>query len=84
MKQLRQTLRAWGAGVIAPLALTSIALSPIVLAPSAFANVTPYGAGNIADAPNPTGYKCATDHGYWIYNAGFTRNWFHRPPINTP
>ena len=73
MKQLRQTLRAWGAGVIAPLALTSIALSPIVLAPSAFANVTPYGAGNITDAPNPAGYKCATDHGYWMYNAGLVK-----------
>lgn len=73
MKQLRQTLRAWGAGVIAPLAFTSIALSPIALAPSAFANVTPYGAGNIANGPNPAGYKCATDYGYWIYNAGLVK-----------
>ncbi|WP_331344541.1 glycosyl hydrolase [Cellvibrio sp. UBA7661] len=58
MKKLKHALLVWGA---------------VVFAPACSAAVTSFGAGNISDAPNPAGYKCAIDHGYWIYNAGIVK-----------
>lgn len=70
MMQLRRTLFIWGAAL---------------LAPAAFATITHYGAGNITDAPNPAGYKCAVDHGNWIYNAGMVKPGVSScSPIGTP
>ncbi|RYZ97024.1 MAG: glucan 1,3-beta-glucanase, partial [Moraxellaceae bacterium] len=48
-------------------------LGSVVLAQSAQAALTNYGAGNISDAPNTAGWKCVVDHGNWIYNAGVVK-----------
>ncbi len=40
------------------------------IAQTSYAELTSYGAGNISDQANPAGYKCAVDHGNWIYSAG--------------
>jgi endo-1,3(4)-beta-glucanase len=70
MKQLKHALLLWGA---------------VVLAPSCLATITPYGAGNITDAANPAGYKCAVDYGNWIYNAGIVKPGVNScSPIGTP
>ena len=45
-------------------------LCALVFAPAAHSALTSYGAGNISDSANPAGYKCAVDHGNWIYSAG--------------
>jgi len=58
MKMLKNALLVWGA---------------VALAPVCSATITHYGAGNITDAANPEGYKCAVDHGNWIYNAGIVK-----------
>ena len=49
---------------------TLVCLSALFISHSSLADITPYGAGNISDTINPASYKCAIDHGTWIYNAG--------------
>ncbi|HSX84099.1 MAG TPA: glucan 1,3-beta-glucanase, partial [Cellvibrio sp.] len=49
---------------------TLVCLSAFFISHSSLADITPYGAGNISDTINPASYKCAIDHGTWIYNAG--------------
>ena len=49
---------------------TLLCLSAIFITHSSLAELTSYGAGNISDTINPASYKCAIDHGTWIYNAG--------------
>ncbi len=51
----------------------ALLLGVVALAPACSAAITNYGAGNISDSPNPAGYKCAVDHGNWIYNAGIVK-----------
>ncbi len=51
----------------------ALLLGAVALAPVCSAAITHYGAGNITDSPNPAGYKCAVDHGNWIYNAGIVK-----------
>lgn len=51
----------------------ALLLGAVALAPVCSAAITHYGAGNISDNPNPAGYKCAVDHGNWIYNAGIVK-----------
>lgn len=51
----------------------ALLLGAVALAPVCSAGITNYGAGNISDSPNPAGYKCAVDHGNWIYNAGIVK-----------
>ena len=58
MKKLRHALLIWGA---------------MLFTPASHAAIISYGAGNISDSPNPAGYKCAIDHGTWIYNAGVVK-----------
>jgi endoglucanase Acf2 len=58
MKQLKHALLLCGA---------------VIFAPVCSATITSYGAGNITDSANPAGYKCAVDHGHWIYNAGIVK-----------
>ena len=49
---------------------TLVCLSALFISHSSLADITPYGAGNISDTIKPASYKCAIDHGTWIYNAG--------------
>ncbi len=49
---------------------TYLLFCALVFAPAAHSALTSYGAGNISDSANPAGYKCAVDHGNWIYSAG--------------
>jgi endoglucanase Acf2 len=49
---------------------TLVCLSALFISHSSLADITPYGAGNISDTINPASYKCAIDHGTWVYNAG--------------
>lgn len=49
---------------------TLLCLSALFISHSSLADITSYGAGNISDTINPASYKCAIDHGTWIYNAG--------------
>ncbi|MDX3772994.1 glycosyl hydrolase [Chromatiaceae bacterium AAb-1] len=37
---------------------------------SAYAAVQQVGNGSIANQPNPLGYKCTEDYGFWVHNAG--------------
>lgn len=49
------------------------------------AALTTYGAGNISDRANPAGYKCAVDHGNWIFSAGVVQPGVSScNPIGTP
>ena len=49
------------------------------------AALTTYGAGKISDRANPAGYKCAVDHGNWIFSAGVVQPGVSScNPIGTP
>lgn len=49
---------------------TLICFSALFISHTSCAAISQYGAGNISDTINPASYKCAIDHGTWIYNAG--------------
>jgi endo-1,3(4)-beta-glucanase len=62
------------------LLLTTLSISQI-----SSAALTNYGAGNISDSANPAGYKCAVDHGNWIFSAGVVQPGVSScSPIGTP
>ncbi|MET0356031.1 MAG: glycosyl hydrolase, partial [Cellvibrio sp.] len=60
-------------------------LGVLGISSSTHAALTNYGAGNISDSANPLGYKCAVDHGNWIFSAGIVSPGVSScNPIGTP
>ncbi|RYY77243.1 MAG: glucan 1,3-beta-glucanase [Gammaproteobacteria bacterium] len=62
-----------------------VLLGTLTISSLSHAALTTYGAGNISDSANPAGYKCAVDHGNWIYSAGIVSPGVSScNPIGTP